>query len=124
MSVCNGLTPGSQKIGLLGCFLKYRKCEGISGAAEGGEWQHLLEWTSVLRVIQGYCIYKLSDGLPVVQCHHAGSKPLILFFIHPSMISLTPVVGFSICIGLGIVDWNITSDTTLRKRKDNFFSPV
>lgn len=66
------------------------------------------------RVIQGYCIYKLSDGLPAVLCHLAGSKPWILFFIHPSVISLTPVMDFSICIGSDIVDWNITSDTTLQ----------
>lgn len=93
---------------------------GISGAVEGTQWQHLLECSSCKRVIQGYCIYKLFDGLPVVQCHLAGSKPLILF-IHPFVTFLTPLKDFSICIGSDIVDSNITSDTTLRKRQDNFF---
>lgn len=97
---------------------------GISGAVEGIQRQHLLEWSSCKRVIQDYCIYKLSDGLPAVQCHLAGSKTLILFFIHSSVISLTPLMDLSICIGSDTVDLNITSDTNLRKRKDNFFSPV
>lgn len=88
---------------------------GISGAVEGIEWTTLIEVEecSYKRVIQGYCICKLSDGLPVVQCHLAGSKPPV-FFIHPSVISLTPAMDFSLSIGSDIVDLNITSDTTLQ----------
>lgn len=98
-------------------FQKYGKCEGVNlWCCRGYRVATFIgvEECSYKRVIQGYCIYKLSDGLPVAQCHLAGSKPQILFFIHPSVTSLTPVMDFCICIGPGIVDLSITSDMTLQ----------
>lgn len=54
-------------------------------------------------VRKGHCIYKLCDDLTVLQSHLTGSKPQNLFFLHPFMKSLTPVMDFSICMGSDIV---------------------